>query len=129
MGCASAAERCCTRIPFEDVSALGFRYGGIRHGIDNREERGMQEGDRSSLWGSARLLVLGFVGVVVVLGLALVVMSIGRSLEAVPAQQVDALADSSDDCVVCHRRATPGIVAQYGHSTMAAAGGARRSCR
>ena len=88
----------------------------------------MQEGDRSSLWGSARLLVLGFVGVVVVLGLALVVMSIGRSLEAVPAQQVDALADSSDDCVVCHRRATPGIVAQYGHSTMAAAEVACRDC-
>jgi hypothetical protein len=34
---------------------------------------------------------------------------------------VNALADSDDECVVCHKRTTPGIVEQDGHSTMAAA--------
>ncbi len=34
---------------------------------------------------------------------------------------MNALANSSDKCVSCHRNSTPGIVDQYGHSTMAAA--------
>ncbi len=88
----------------------------------------MASEERASLWGSARLLILGFIGVLVVLGLALVVMSIGRSMQAGPAERVDALADSSDACVVCHRRATPGIVTQYGHSSMAAAEVACSDC-
>jgi hypothetical protein len=33
----------------------------------------------------------------------------------------NALANSSDECVACHRQTTPGIVEQYGISTMAAA--------
>ena len=76
---------------------------------------------------SARLLVIGLVVVILVLGLALIAMAIGRP--AAPAEtglQVDALANSTDACVTCHRRATPGIVQQYGHSTMA---GAEVKCR
>jgi len=73
---------------------------------------------------SARLLVIGLVAVILVLGLALIVIAIGQS--AAPAstedaERVDALANSADECVVCHRRTTPGIVQQYGHSSMAAA--------
>ena len=37
------------------------------------------------------------------------------------AEQVNALANSDDECVVCHKRTTPGIVEQYGVSTMAVA--------
>jgi hypothetical protein len=66
-------------------------------------------------------LILGLVGVIVVLGLALVLLSIGRPAGVEEIARVDALANSTDDCVVCHRRSTPGIVEQYGHSTMAAA--------
>ena len=76
---------------------------------------------------SARLLVVGLVGVVVVLGLALIVMVISRPPATLPQGQaalqgrVDALANSNDACVTCHRNATPGIVEQFGHSSMAAA--------
>jgi hypothetical protein len=48
-------------------------------------------------------------------------MAIGQPSAPAEAERVDALANSDDECVICHRRTTPGIVEQYGHSTMAAA--------
>ncbi len=77
--------------------------------------------ETDSVWRSARTLILGLVAVIVVLGAALIVMAIGRSGTQVEALQVDALANSDNPCVVCHRRTTPGIVEQFGHSTMAEA--------
>jgi hypothetical protein len=77
---------------------------------------------------SMRLLVLGMVVVIVVLGFALVLLAIGRSAQPGEPGGTDALAASSDECVVCHRRSTPGIVEQYGHSTMAAAEVRCRDC-
>jgi len=87
-----------------------------------------QNESRKPLSG-ARALIIGLVAVIVVLGLALVMLVIGRSA-APPAEtgRVDALANSRDECVVCHRRTTPGIVEQYGHSTMAAAEVACSDC-
>lgn len=87
----------------------------------------MSENDTVQRGNSARLLIIGLVAVIIVLGLAIVVLAVVRSsaLETEPAS-VNALADSDDDCVVCHRRTTPGIVEQYGRSTMA---GAEVSCR
>lgn len=73
------------------------------------------------VWRSTRTLIFGLVAVIVVLGSALIVMAIGRSGTQVEALQVDALANSDNSCVVCHRRTTPGIVEQFGHSTMAKA--------
>ncbi len=72
---------------------------------------------------SARLLVAGLVAVIVVMALALVVLIVPRSPggAATTAERVNVLADSTDSCVACHRQSTPGIVEQYGHSTMAAA--------
>ena len=76
-----------------------------------------------------RLLVAGLVVVVVVLGLAMLILAVGQSrTTAEQAEAVDALATSRDDCVVCHRQSTPGIVEQYGQSTMAAAEGGGRDC-
>ena len=77
---------------------------------------------------AARQIVLGLVGVIVVLGLSLVLLAIGS--QAVPArpERIDALATSSDTCVTCHRRDTPGIVEQYARSSMAAAEVLCRSC-
>ncbi len=43
-------------------------------------------------------------------------------------ERVNVLANSTDDCVECHARNTPGIVEQYGHSTMAAADVGCRDC-
>ena len=82
----------------------------------------MSTSEPQNVMRSARLLVIGLVAVILVLGLALIALAIGRPAAApTAAEQVDALALSTDECVVCHRRTTPGIVQQYGHSTMAAA--------
>jgi hypothetical protein len=82
----------------------------------------MNEETNISPLRSTRLLIFGLVAVIIVLGLSLVIMAIGRS--STPpgeVERVDALAQSDDECVVCHRRTTPGIVEQYGFSSMAAA--------
>ena len=78
---------------------------------------------------STRALIVGLVAVIIVLGLALVVMAIGQAPTATTQElRVNALAESDDECVVCHRRTTPGIVQQYGVSTMAAAEVTCRDC-
>ncbi|MGA9532495.1 MAG: multiheme c-type cytochrome [Anaerolineales bacterium] len=69
----------------------------------------------------ARLIILILVGVVIVLGFAVVGLVIGRSTTPTATEPADALATSTNKCVVCHRRTTPGIVEQFGHSTMAGA--------
>lgn len=76
---------------------------------------------------AARLLIIALVGVILVVGFALIGLVIGRSA-TMNERQVDALANSSNDCVVCHRQTTPGIVEQYGRSTMAAAEVACQNC-
>ncbi len=68
----------------------------------------------------SRVLVLSIVGILILFGLVLVIRLTGAP-PAAEAQRVDALANSTDNCVSCHRQASPGIVQQYGHSTMAAA--------
>jgi len=72
---------------------------------------------------SVRVLIIGLVAVILVMGLGLLALTIGRTAGPAveEAERVNALANSDNDCVVCHRRTTPGIVEQYGHSTMAAA--------
>lgn len=78
---------------------------------------------------SFRLLILGVIAVLIVAGLTLVIMAVSRSGEtAVSEAEVNVLTDSEDECVVCHTRNTPGIVEQYGHSTMAAAEVTCRDC-
>lgn len=81
----------------------------------------MAEAERQGGLRSVRLLIIGLAAVIVVLGGALIVMAIGRGGGETGTERVDALAGSTNECVVCHRRTTPGIVEQYGHSTMAAA--------
>lgn len=61
--------------------------------------------------------------VIIVLGFALVIMAVGQAnwTAGMTEEPVDALENSDNDCVVCHRRTTPGIIEQYAVSTMAAA--------
>ena len=67
-----------------------------------------------------RIFALALVVTLVVLGFVLVIQAL--TLPAVTeAEKVDALATSRDECVTCHREKTPGIVHQYGTSSMAAA--------
>lgn len=76
----------------------------------------------SNIFSENKLLIIGLVVLIVVLGFALVVLAIGKAGAPSNTGNVDALANSQDECVVCHRKDTPGIVNQYGHSSMAAAG-------
>src|SRR5262249_61889032 len=78
--------------------------------------------------GRAGVRVAGRVGPLVVVALAVVVRSTGRSPEPTRPGTIDALATSRDACVTCHRKSSPGIVEQYGHSTMAAAGVRCQDC-
>ena len=66
-----------------------------------------------------RTFIFGLVAVIAVLGVALIVLAITRSGAEAAGENVNALAASTNECVVCHRRTTPGIVEQYGHSSMA----------
>lgn len=77
--------------------------------------------------GSMRVLVIGVLTVVLVLGLALVMFAVNRAVTPTT-EQVDALANSDNACVTCHRNTTPGIVEQYGHSTMAASSVTCQDC-
>ena len=70
--------------------------------------------------GSMRVLVIGILTIVLVVGLALVMFAITRAVSP-HTGPVDVLANSDNTCVKCHRNTTPGIVEQFGHSTMAAA--------
>ena len=77
---------------------------------------------------SLRLSVIGLVVTIIVLGLALIIQAIAQPATSTPSEPVDALVNSQDDCVTCHRRTSPGIVQQFGHSMMAAAEVTCRDC-
>jgi hypothetical protein len=70
---------------------------------------------------SMRLWIGGLMLVIVVLGFALVVQAISKAGQPSTIGRINVLENSNDPCVVCHTNATPGIVDQYGHSSMAAA--------
>lgn len=80
------------------------------------------ENNTQTIWRSSRLLIAGLVAVIIVLGLGLILMAIGQAAQPAASDgRVNALAQSNNECVECHARTTPGIVQQYGHSSMAAA--------
>ena len=81
-----------------------------------------------TLLKSMRLWIGGLLIVIVVLGFAVVIQAIARAGQPSTVGQVNVLENSSDPCVVCHKNATPGIVDQYGHSSMAGAKVACRDC-
>ncbi len=94
------------------------------------EQQSQQDRPARMGWLTAgRVLVFGLVGVIIVLGILLVIMAIQQSDEAKEGPgRVNALANSSNECVRCHQNTTPGIVQQYGYSTMAAAGVSCQDC-
>ena len=77
---------------------------------------------------SLRILVIGLVAVIAVLGVALIILVIGHAGTPVDLAAIDVLAGSSDECVTCHRDTSPGIVNQFSHSAMAAAEVTCRDC-
>lgn len=70
----------------------------------------------------SQVFILGLIAVILILGAALIILAITRSGAPVGEEdRPNALANSNNECVDCHERTTPGIIQQYGHSTMAAA--------
>lgn len=76
----------------------------------------------------SRLFIVALVAIIIIIGLTLVVMALSQAGSPALEEPVNALANSNDECVECHERTTPGIVQQYGHSTMAAAEVTCRDC-
>jgi hydroxylamine dehydrogenase len=75
-----------------------------------------------------RILIIGLVAVIFVAGAAFIVLVISRAGVQVKLNQMNVLANSTDECVTCHREDTPGIVEQFSHSAMAAAEVTCRNC-
>jgi hypothetical protein len=84
--------------------------------------------ERPNLLRLARVLIVGLVVVIVVLGFILIAQAIVQSKTVSPTEPVNALANSTDSCVTCHRDTSPGIVEQYSVSTMASAEVTCRDC-
>ncbi len=64
-------------------------------------------------WQTWRLLIVSFIAVVILIGLVFVAATVTRASQPqLEKERVNALANSDDECVVCHRRTTPGIVQQ-----------------
>lgn len=69
-----------------------------------------------------KLLVYGIVAVIVIAGLILILaLATQRPAAKEAGERVNVLTSSSDDCVTCHEKSSPGIVHQYGMSSMAEA--------
>ena len=88
----------------------------------------MSENQTSKAFGAWRVVLVGLVALILTLGLALIAVIIGRSALPPERAKVNALARSNNACVTCHQVKSPGIVEQFGHSTMAAAGVTCQMC-
>ncbi len=79
--------------------------------------------EKAGFWRTWRVLIIGLLVVAALVGSALIARALVAStpVGAEASRPPNALATSSDECVICHRQTTPGIVEQYGISTMAAA--------
>ena len=70
---------------------------------------------------AARTLVIEVMAVLLTLSLVLIIQAVTQSGEPVDSGEVDVLANSTNECILCHRNESPGIVKRFSHSTMAAA--------
>jgi hydroxylamine dehydrogenase len=77
---------------------------------------------------AARVLIVGLLAVLFFGGIILMIMLIGSKGTPVEPIAVNALANSTDACVVCHAEQTTGIVEQFSFSTMASANVTCRDC-
>ncbi len=74
-------------------------------------------------------LVLGLAVVAVLAGVIFIFrLTSAPAVEMATETKQNALAGSSDSCVTCHEKSSPGIVHQYGSSSMAAAKVTCRDC-
>lgn len=87
--------------------------------------RGSEEHSPRKAWPVT--LILGVAAVAILAGIIFIFrLTSAPAVETTAKTRHNALADSSDSCVTCHEKSSPGIVVQYGSSSMAAA---RVTCR
>ena len=68
-----------------------------------------------------RITVISLIVLVLAMSFVIAFLTVDRSLRDAGPAKINVLAKSNNECVSCHRTATPGIVSQYGVSTMASA--------
>lgn len=74
-------------------------------------------------------LVIGLAALVILAGVIFIIrLTTLQAESSTPQTRQNALAGSSDTCVTCHEKTSPGIVVQYGSSSMAAARVICRDC-
>jgi hydroxylamine dehydrogenase len=76
----------------------------------------------------SRVLLFSLIVVLVMVGLIFVVVVVGQSFRTPSERRPNPLAGNKDECIVCHRESTPGIVEQFEFSSMAAAEVTCRNC-
>lgn len=99
----------------------------MRRPVSDSEATG-HDGAVRRWWSVGRLAILGFAGVLMVLGVVLIILATSNRDLAAEEERGNVLAGSGNVCVGCHANTTPGIVDQYGHSTMAAANVSCQDC-
>lgn len=68
-----------------------------------------------------RILVISLIGIVFIMSIVIILLTVNRATTGSEQEIVNVLQNSNNECVSCHKNATPGIVEQYGISTMAQA--------
>jgi hydroxylamine dehydrogenase len=76
----------------------------------------------------SKSLLYSVVAIIAVVGIILIPTVILQGRTDAEKTPVNYLANSANECVTCHERNTPGIIAQYGKSTMAAANVSCEDC-
>ncbi len=75
-----------------------------------------------------RTIVISLITIVLAMSVVIAFLSVNRAMFQASPDAINVLAHSTNECVQCHKNATPGIVEQYGVSTMAAANVTCQNC-
>lgn len=86
----------------------------------------MQSSNSKNIFG--RTIVVSLITLVFALSIVIAFLSVNRAMTEAGPENINVLAGSNNDCVKCHQNASPGIVEQYGISTMAAANVTCQNC-
>lgn len=87
----------------------------------------MQE-SRSFKEKGSRILVISLIAVILILSVIIAMLTVKRATESVGPDKINVLTNSNNECVSCHKQTTPGIVEQYGVSSMARANVSCEDC-
>lgn len=81
----------------------------------------MDELSKSPNQWLGKTIIISLLILILAMSFIISFLSINRSIAEVGPEKMNVLANSNNDCVQCHKNASPGIVEQYGVSSMARA--------